>query len=173
MWRRSVVSRISSRISVSSSLPTNPRLIPWSRELCVVNSFTEPPLPSESTAKLGITGVRSDANRVFASGTVAAAATTGEISSRVAAVAGLGHHYARCYWDLSKARLSVVNPPELLIIGCGRDIHPVTPEVRQFVKSIGMKLETVDSRNAASTYNILNEEGRVVAAALLPYGVTS
>ena len=28
-------------------------------------------------------------------------------------------------------------------------------------------------RNAASTYNILNEEGRVVAAALLPYGVTS
>ncbi|WZY91727.1 hypothetical protein YC2023_064056 [Brassica napus] len=53
------------------------------------------------------------------------------------------------------------------------NIHPVTPEVRQFVKSIGMKLETVDSRNAASTYNILNEEGRVVAAALLPYGVAS
>ncbi|XP_010508285.1 PREDICTED: protoheme IX farnesyltransferase, mitochondrial-like [Camelina sativa] len=109
MWRRSVVSRISSRISVSSSsLPTNPRLIPWSRELCIVNSFTEPPLPSESTAKLGITGVRSDANRVFASGTVAAAATTGEVSSRVAAVAGLGHHYARCYWELSKARLSML-----------------------------------------------------------------
>ncbi|CAG7873943.1 unnamed protein product [Brassica rapa] len=63
--------------------------------------------------------------------------------------------------------------PELLIVGCGRNIHPVTPEVRQFVKSIGMKLETVDSRNAASTYNILNEEGRVVAAALLPYGVAS
>lgn len=28
-------------------------------------------------------------------------------------------------------------------------------------------------RNAVSTYNILNEEGRVVAAALLPYGVSS
>ena len=28
-------------------------------------------------------------------------------------------------------------------------------------------------RNAASTYNILNEEGRIVAAALLPYGVSS
>ncbi|CAN6994904.1 unnamed protein product [Brassica rapa subsp. trilocularis] len=62
---------------------------------------------------------------------------------------------------------------ELLIVGCGRNIHPVTPEVRQFVKSIGMKLETVDSRNAASTYNILNEEGRVAAAALFPYGVAS
>lgn len=28
-------------------------------------------------------------------------------------------------------------------------------------------------RNAASTYNVLNEEGRIVAAALLPYGVSS
>ncbi|KAJ6401599.1 NUCLEAR PROTEIN E3-3 [Salix purpurea] len=36
-----------------------------------------------------------------------------------------------------------------------------------------MKLEAVDSRNAASTYNILNEEGRLVAAALLPYGLSS
>jgi NADH dehydrogenase [ubiquinone] 1 alpha subcomplex assembly factor 3 len=62
---------------------------------------------------------------------------------------------------------------ELLIVGCGRYNHPLNPQVRQFVKSIGMKLETVDSRNAASTYNILNEEGRIVAAALLPYGVTS
>uniref|UniRef100_A0A7N2LD76 Uncharacterized protein n=1 Tax=Quercus lobata TaxID=97700 RepID=A0A7N2LD76_QUELO len=28
-------------------------------------------------------------------------------------------------------------------------------------------------RNASTTYNILNEEGRIVAAALLPYGVSS
>lgn len=27
-------------------------------------------------------------------------------------------------------------------------------------------------RNAISTYNILNEEGRIVAAALLPYGAS-
>ncbi|CAA0376857.1 Protoheme IX farnesyltransferase [Arabidopsis thaliana] len=109
MWRRSVVSRFSSRISVSSSLP-NPRLIPWSRELCAVNSFSQPPVSTESTAKLGITGVRSDANRVFATATAAATATatTGEISSRVAALAGLGHHYARCYWELSKAKLSML-----------------------------------------------------------------
>lgn len=115
MWRTSVVSRFSSRISASSSLP-NPRLIPWSRELCAVNSFSQPPVSSESTAKLGITGVRSDANRVFATAT----ATTGEISSRVAAVAGLGHHYARCYWELSKARLRYVftfNLKKKLIIG--------------------------------------------------------
>ena len=34
---------------------------------------------------------------------------------------------------------------ELLIVGCGRYNHPLNPQVRQFVKSIGMKLETVDS----------------------------
>lgn len=98
------MSCFSSRISVSSSLP-NPRLIPWSHEFCAVNSFSQPPISSESTAKLGISGNRSDANRVFVSGTVAAAVTTGEISSRVASVAGLGYHYGRCYWELSKARL--------------------------------------------------------------------
>ncbi|KAH6755080.1 NADH dehydrogenase ubiquinone 1 alpha subcomplex assembly factor-like protein [Perilla frutescens var. hirtella] len=63
--------------------------------------------------------------------------------------------------------------PEILIIGCGRYIQPVNPELRSFIRSIGMKLEVVDSRNAASTYNILNEEGRIVAAALIPHGATS
>ncbi|OEL35317.1 hypothetical protein BAE44_0003662 [Dichanthelium oligosanthes] len=67
----------------------------------------------------------------------------------------------------------VVHPiPEILILGCGRHIQPVSPELRKFIRSIGMKLESVDSRNASSTYNILNEEGRPVAAAVLPYGVT-
>ncbi|KAL9224854.1 hypothetical protein vseg_000849 [Gypsophila vaccaria] len=63
--------------------------------------------------------------------------------------------------------------PEILIIGCGKHIEPVNSELRKYVRSTGMKLEAVDSRNAASTYNILNEEGRIVAAALLPYGVSS
>uniref|UniRef100_A0A2P2QLL4 NADH dehydrogenase [ubiquinone] 1 alpha subcomplex assembly factor 3 n=1 Tax=Rhizophora mucronata TaxID=61149 RepID=A0A2P2QLL4_RHIMU len=63
--------------------------------------------------------------------------------------------------------------PEILILGCGRHIQPIDLELRNFIRSTGMKLEAIDSRNAASTYNILNEEGRIVAAALLPYGVTS
>ncbi|KAK6918118.1 NDUFAF3/Mth938 domain-containing protein [Dillenia turbinata] len=68
----------------------------------------------------------------------------------------------------------VVRPvPEILILGCGRYIQPVVPKLREFICSTGMKLEAIDSRNAASTYNILNEEGRIVAAALLPCGVTS
>ncbi|CAH9147894.1 unnamed protein product [Cuscuta epithymum] len=74
----------------------------------------------------------------------------------------------------SLAIFQTIHPvPEILIIGCGRHIQQVNPEVRKFIRSTGMKFETVDSRNAASTYNILNEEGRIVAAALLPYGVQS
>ncbi|CAL5381095.1 unnamed protein product [Camellia sinensis] len=61
---------------------------------------------------------------------------------------------------------------EILILGCGRNIQQVHPELRRFIRSTGMKLEVLDSRNASSTYNILNEEGRIVAAALLPYGLT-
>ncbi|KAK9273491.1 hypothetical protein L1049_018301 [Liquidambar formosana] len=68
----------------------------------------------------------------------------------------------------------IVRPiPEILILGCGRYTERVDPELQRFIRSTGMKLEAVDSRNAASTYNILNEEGRIVAAALLPYGVSS
>ncbi|XP_057450821.1 uncharacterized protein LOC130742738 [Lotus japonicus] len=74
----------------------------------------------------------------------------------------------------SLSLFQIVRPiPEILILGCGRNIQPVDPELRKFIRSTGMKLEAVDSRNAASTYNILNEEGRIVAAALLPHGVSS
>ncbi|KAK7386206.1 hypothetical protein VNO78_26250 [Psophocarpus tetragonolobus] len=74
----------------------------------------------------------------------------------------------------SLSLFQVVRPiPEILILGCGRNIQHVDPELRRFIQSTGMKLEAVDSRNAASTYNILNEEGRIVAAAVLPYGVSS
>uniref|UniRef100_A0A0E0IWS8 Uncharacterized protein n=2 Tax=Oryza TaxID=4527 RepID=A0A0E0IWS8_ORYNI len=64
-------------------------------------------------------------------------------------------------------------PKSFAEITAERHIQPISPELRKFIRSTGMKLEAVDSRNAASTYNILNEEGRPVAAALLPCGVTS
>ncbi|OVA04206.1 NADH dehydrogenase [ubiquinone] 1 alpha subcomplex assembly factor 3 [Macleaya cordata] len=77
--------------------------------------------------------------------------------------------------DITPDSLSIfqlVRPiPEILIIGCGRYVQHVDPELRRFIRSTGMKLEAIDSRNAASTFNILNEEGRIVAAAFLPYGV--
>jgi NADH dehydrogenase [ubiquinone] 1 alpha subcomplex assembly factor 3 len=62
--------------------------------------------------------------------------------------------------------------PEILVLGCGRRIQRVSKEVRDFLRSNGIKLEAIDSANAASTFNILNEEGRQVAAAMLPQGAT-
>lgn len=74
----------------------------------------------------------------------------------------------------SLAMFQLIRPiPEILLLGTGRQVQHVDPELRRFIRSTGMKLEAIDSRNAASTFNILNEEGRIVAAALLPYGVSS
>uniref|UniRef100_A0ACD5U4P5 Uncharacterized protein n=1 Tax=Avena sativa TaxID=4498 RepID=A0ACD5U4P5_AVESA len=83
----------------------------------------------------------------------------------------------KTFADITAESLSifkVVHPiPEILILGCGKYVQPVSPELRKFIRSTGMKLEAIDSRNVASTYNILNEEGRPVAAAVLPFGVDS
>ncbi|XP_044403732.1 NADH dehydrogenase [ubiquinone] 1 alpha subcomplex assembly factor 3 isoform X1 [Triticum aestivum] len=94
----------------------------------------------------------------------------------------------KTFADITAESLSIfkiVHPiPEILILGCGKYVQPVSPELRKFIRSTGMKLEAIDSvthspppfvwqRNAASTYNILNEEGRAVAAAVLPFGVDS
>ncbi|XWS74701.1 hypothetical protein CRYUN_Cryun01aG0020500 [Craigia yunnanensis] len=40
----------------------------------------------------------------------------------------------------------IIRPiPEIFILGCGRNIEPVDPELRHFVQSTGMKLEALDS----------------------------
>lgn len=36
---------------------------------------------------------------------------------------------------------------EILILGCGMQVEFVSPELRHFVRSLGMKLEAVDSVN--------------------------
>ncbi|KMZ66080.1 NADH dehydrogenase [ubiquinone] 1 alpha subcomplex assembly factor3 [Zostera marina] len=81
----------------------------------------------------------------------------------------------KTFSDITRDSLSIfqlLRPiPEILLLGCGKLTQHVSPELRKFIRSTGMKLEAIDSRNAASTYNILNEEDRIVAAALLPYGV--
>lgn len=63
--------------------------------------------------------------------------------------------------------------PDILLLGCGRRMQLIGKEVRDFLRSNGIKIEPIDSRNAVSTFNFLNEEGRLVAAALLPYGIES
>eukprot|EP00850_Spirogloea_muscicola_P021541 SM000253S09030 [mRNA] locus=s253:96911:98621:+ [translate_table: standard] len=60
---------------------------------------------------------------------------------------------------------------ELLLLGCGSRLHRAPDDVRKYLQSLGIKLEAVATRNAASTYNILTDEGRKVAAALLIAGI--
>ncbi|KAG1755368.1 hypothetical protein EDB19DRAFT_1891677 [Suillus lakei] len=64
---------------------------------------------------------------------------------------------------------TVVPKPEILVFGTGRRMELPPPSIRGYLKEMGIQLDIMDTRNACSTYNLLAEEGRRVAAALLPY----
>jgi len=63
----------------------------------------------------------------------------------------------------------VVPRPEILLLGTGERISMPPPFIRTYLNTLGIQLDIMDTRNACSTYNLLAEEGRRVAAALLPY----
>ncbi|KAF8638622.1 hypothetical protein AX17_002163 [Amanita inopinata Kibby_2008] len=65
-------------------------------------------------------------------------------------------------FELAKPR------PEILLLGTGKNILQPPPFVRTHLNKLGMQLDVMDTRNACATYNLLAEEGRKVAAALLP-----
>lgn len=58
--------------------------------------------------------------------------------------------------------------PEIIIFGTGKTVLPPPAKIRKYLNSLGIQIEAHDTRNACSTYNLLNEEQRMVAAALLP-----
>ncbi|RGP80212.1 nadh dehydrogenase ubiquinone 1 alpha subcomplex assembly factor 3 [Fusarium longipes] len=62
--------------------------------------------------------------------------------------------------------------PDLLIIGVGPSIMPLAPETRRTLSELGMRIEILDTRNAAAQFNLLATERGVsnVAAALIPIG---
>ncbi|PGG97933.1 hypothetical protein AJ79_09046 [Helicocarpus griseus UAMH5409] len=69
--------------------------------------------------------------------------------------------------------LRVVWPkPDLLILGLGASVHPISPETRRQINLLGIRIEVQDTRNAAAQFNLLaTERGvREVAAALIPIG---
>ncbi|KAI5993661.1 DUF498-domain-containing protein [Pisolithus albus] len=69
------------------------------------------------------------------------------------------------HWSIFEV---VVPKPEILVFGTGARVEFVPPRVRSFITGLGIQLDVMDTRNASSTYNLLAEEGRRVAAALLP-----
>ncbi|TFK90861.1 DUF498-domain-containing protein [Polyporus arcularius HHB13444] len=63
---------------------------------------------------------------------------------------------------------TVVPKPEILLLGTGERAEMVPPHLRQYLSNAGIQVDVMNTRNACSTYNLLAEEGRRVAAALLP-----
>lgn len=62
--------------------------------------------------------------------------------------------------------------PDLLILGTGEKIVPVSPQTRRDIAALGVRIEVQDTRNAAAQFNMLaTERGtQQVAAALVPIG---
>ncbi|KAF9527966.1 NADH dehydrogenase 1 alpha subcomplex assembly factor 3 [Crepidotus variabilis] len=86
-----------------------------------------------------------------------------DMSSRVSDERWLG-------WSDEKFELldAVTPRPEMLILGTGKTLVQPPGFIRETLTMLGIQLEVMDTRNACSTYNLLSEEGRRVAAALLP-----
>jgi hypothetical protein len=62
--------------------------------------------------------------------------------------------------------------PDLLVLGTGRHIMPLSPETRRHINDLGIRVEVQDTRNAAAQFNLLATERGVhqVAGALVPIG---
>lgn len=74
--------------------------------------------------------------------------------------------------DLEALRpvLDATPRPELLVIGCGRRGAMLPEPVRQGLRAAGIGVETMDTGAACRTYNVLMNDGRRVAAALIVLG---
>lgn len=67
--------------------------------------------------------------------------------------------------------VDVVKPsPDVVILGTGGRLQQPPSTVTEYLKSRGIALEVLDTRNAIAYFNFLNEEGRLVVGAMLPPG---
>ncbi|KAI8340462.1 NADH dehydrogenase 1 alpha subcomplex assembly factor 3 [Chlamydoabsidia padenii] len=75
-------------------------------------------------------------------------------------------------WDMeSLCIFDLVSPkPELILFGTGSTFAPLPAHVRKHFHDMGVQVDIMNTKHAAATYNVLAEEGRRVAAALLPVG---
>lgn len=81
-------------------------------------------------------------------------------------------------WDLAEDRQLLLDnfakvieekdDIEILLVGTGKLIQPLAPDVATALRSEGLKLDVMDTGAAVRTLNILLSEDRAVAAVLLP-----
>lgn len=71
-----------------------------------------------------------------------------------------------------RKRVNLIEITDLLILGLGKDMRPISPRTRQHINSLGIRVDIQDTRNAAAQFNLLATERGVgsVAAALIPIG---
>ncbi|KAJ3363691.1 hypothetical protein GGF32_003727 [Allomyces javanicus] len=58
--------------------------------------------------------------------------------------------------------------PEIILFGTGKTMLALPPPLQALLKGLGISYEVQNTRNACSTFNVLADEGRNVAACLLP-----
>ena len=63
---------------------------------------------------------------------------------------------------------SLINKPEILLLGCGSEAKIVPEEIRDIMRNQGIVVEPMGTGAACRTFNVLVLEERNVAAALLP-----
>ena len=73
--------------------------------------------------------------------------------------------------DVSEASLASVfagaDEIDILLLGCGRAIGPVAPDLRAALRRVKIAVEPMDTGAACRTFNVLVAEERRVAAALI------
>ncbi|KAM0709800.1 hypothetical protein Q7P35_003841 [Cladosporium inversicolor] len=83
---------------------------------------------------------------------------------------------AKGQWEVDRlvwGALDLVWPkPDLLILGTGPGILPLSPKTRNDLTELGVRVEIQDTRNAAAQFNLLATERGLqqVAAAFVPIG---
>lgn len=83
---------------------------------------------------------------------------------------------AKGQWEVDSSAWGILDlawpKPDLLILGTGRTILPLSVETRRHINELGIRIEVQDTRNAAAQFNLLATERGVqqVAAALIPIG---
>ena len=67
---------------------------------------------------------------------------------------------------------SLILLTDMLILGLGGSMFPLSPETRRHINSLGIRVDVLDTRNAAAQFNLLATERGVteIAAAMIPIG---
>lgn len=100
-------------------------------------------------------------------------AVEGAESDRVAKDAMLN---AKGQFELDESVWGLLNlvwpKPDMLILGLGGSIFPLSPETKRHINSLGIRVDVLDTRNAAAQFNLLATERGVteIAAAMIPIG---